>query len=311
MADNSPSNGRPYSIGKSSRLAGFVLIPVILLFLSARNCVGEENSYLHSVTVEQGMHPGSINCFGCNVVVKGDLDGEIVTIGGDVTVYGKVRRDIVAVGGAIHLKNGAEVDADVVAIGGGITTEGTAVAPQKNAFAAVPWMHLPGQLSIGWRGIVALLGFHAVCVLLPILLLRPSRVQNIVLASHRWLVTGLLGAGTIVAISYLLVLLDEEFHASDTVALVVVILFFTVLAAGIAGVTLAVGEKFFPQRILAALCTGAILLVVLELIPYLGFVVMVLGSCWATGAALWSGVGFRGPQPPESKEAPAALKLTS
>jgi len=109
------------------------------------------------VTVEQGTHQGSINCFGCSVVVKGDLDGEITTIGGDVTVYGKVRKDVVTVGGAIHLKNGAEVDADVVAIGGGITTEGTMTAPGKDAFASFPWMHLPGQMSIGWRGALALL----------------------------------------------------------------------------------------------------------------------------------------------------------
>ncbi len=304
-------DGKHWGIGKSSRLAGFFLIAASVLLLPAGTVVAEENSYLHSVTVEQGAHQGSINCFGCNVVVQGDLDGEIVAIGGDVTVYGKVRREIVAVGGAIHLKNGAEVDAGVVAIGGDITTEGTVATPQKAGFAAVPYVHLPGQQSIGWRGIVALLGFHAVCVLLPILLLRPRRVQNIVLASHRWLVTGLVGAGAIVAISFLLALLDEELHVSDTVALVVVILFLAVLAAGIAGITLAVGERFFPRRILAALCAGGVLLVVLELIPLLGFAVMVLGSCWATGAALWSGLGFRGPQPPARKEAPAVLKLTS
>jgi hypothetical protein len=147
-------------------------------------------------------------------------------------------------------------------------------------------------------------------VLLPILLLRPSRVQNIVLATRRWLVTGLIGLGTIVAISFLLNVMDEELHVGDTVALAVVVLFLAVLAAGIAGVTLAVGERFFPRGIAAALCIGGILLVVLELIPYLGFVVMVLGACWATGSALWSGLGFRGPQSPASKEAPA-LKLTS
>jgi hypothetical protein len=297
-------------IGKYSILAGFFLLTAIIVLLP-RNANAEENSYLHSVTVEQGTHQGSINCFGCSVVVKGDLDGEITTIGGDVTVYGKVRKDVVTVGGAIHLKNGAEVDADVVAIGGGITTEGTMTAPGKDAFASFPWMHLPGQMSIGWRGALALLGFHAVCVLLPILLLRPSRVQNIVLATRRWLVTGLVGMGTVVAISLLLDLLDEELHFGDAAALVVVILFLAVLAAGVAGVTLAVGERFFPRRIAAALCIGGILLIALELIPYLGFLVMILGSFWATGAALWSVLGFRGPQPPASKEAPALLKLTS
>ena len=310
MFENLLLDGGLGGIGKSNCLMRSVLIAVAMLFLSAGNVIAEENSYLHSVTVEQGVHRGSINCFGCSVVVRGDLDGEIVTIGGDVIVYGKVRKDIVTVGGAIHLKSGAEADADVVALGGGITTEGAVTVPGRDALAAFPWMHLPGQLSVGWQGAVALLGFHAVCVLLPILLLRPSRVQNIVLATRRWLVTGLVGMGTIAAISLLLNLLDEQLHFGDSAALVVVVLFLAVLAAGIAGVTLAVGERFLPWSIAAALCIGGILLVILELIPYLGFVVMVFGSCWATGAALWSGLGFRGPQPPASKEAPA-LKLTS
>jgi hypothetical protein len=310
MVEHLILDDRHKRIAKSGCLMRFVLVTVIVLFLSAKNSVAEENSYFRSVTIEQGARQGSINCFGCNIVVKGDLDGEVVTIGGDVTVYGKVRKDIVAVGGAIHLKNGAEADADVVAIGGGITTEGAVTAPGRGAFAAFPWMHLPGQLSVGWKGALALLGFHAVCVLLPILLLRPSGVQNIVLATRRWLVTGLIGLGTIVAISFLLSVLDEELHVGDAVALMVVVLFLAVLAAGISGVSLAIGERFFPRMIAAALSIGGILLVVLELIPYLGFVVMVLGACWATGAALWSGLGFRGPQSSASKEAPA-LKLTS
>ncbi len=291
------------------RLPGLLFLAAIGMPVCAGNALAEENSYFRAVTLEQGLHQGSVNCFGCSVVVKGELDGEIVTIGGDVTVFGTVRRDIVAVGGAIHLKNGAKVNADVVAIGGRVTTEGNVAGPGK--FDSLPWMHLPGQLSIGWRGALALLGFHAVCVLLPVLLLRPWRVRNIASASSRWLVTGLLGLGAIVAISFLLAFLDEELNAGDTAELVVSVLFLAVLAAGIAGIALAIGERLFPKQLAGALFAGGLLLVVLELIPFLGFVVMVLGSCWATGAALWSGLGFRGPQSPSPRRVPATLKITS
>src|SRR5438128_1077219 len=146
MFENLLLDGRHGGIGKGNCLIRFVLIAIAVLPLSARNVVAEENSYLHSVTIEQGVHQGSINCFGCSVVVKGDLDGEIVTIGGDVTVFGRARRDIVAVGGEIHLKNGAEADAGVVAIGGGILTEAVVTARGKDAFGAFTCMHWPVPL---------------------------------------------------------------------------------------------------------------------------------------------------------------------
>jgi len=291
-------------------MLGLVFFAAIVMLACPGSIRAEENRFFRTATFEQGEHHGSVNCFGCSVVVKGDLDGEIITIGGDVSVFGTVHRDIIAVGGAIHLKNGAAVDRDVIAIGGDITTEGSVTAPRKISFVAVPWMHLPGQLSIGWRGAVALLGFHAVCVILPILLLRPWRVRNVASASRRWVVTGLTGVGAIVAISLLLDLLDEELNAGDTAELAVSILFLAVLAAGIAGIALAIGERFFPRHLAAALFVGGILLVVLELVPWLGFAVMVLGTCWAAGAALWSGLGFRGPQFPGPRRAHATLKLT-
>lgn len=173
-------------------------------------------------------------------------------------------------------------------------------------------MHLPGQLSVGSRGLLTLLAFHTLCVLLPILTLRPKRLQNVVVASRRWLVTGLVGMGTIVLISFALVWLDEFFHAGNKTALALVIAFFSILIVGVGGVTFAIGDRFFPGRIFLAFLVGGLLLVALELIPYLGFVVMVLGTCWATGSALWSGLGFRGPQPPPRfRKGPEVLKLTS
>ena len=285
-------NDAPSGVGCSARIAFLWVFAAILCTTVAS--AQERNSYLRRVTIEGNSEHGSINCFGCSVVVKGDLDGEIVTIGGDVTVYGRVRRDIVAVGGAIRLKNGAEIDEDAVAIGGGITTEGVVLAPKREGFVALPWMHLPGQLSIGWRGAVSLLGFHAVCVILPLVTLWPRRIKNVAVASRRWFVTGLLGAGFTVALSYLLGWVDDHLRWGDTVATVLGILFLAILAMGLAGISLSIGERMFPNRLIAAIFAGGILLVMLELIPYLGFVAMILGTSWAAGAALWSVMGFRG-----------------
>jgi len=47
-------------------------------------------------------------------------------------------------------------------------------------------------------------------------------------------------------------------------------------------------REVFSAENCRRLCIGGILLIALELIPYLGFLVMILGSFWATGAALWS-----------------------
>jgi len=243
--------------------------------------------------------------------VKGDLDGEIVTIGGDVTVYGRVRREIVAVGGAIRLKNGAEIDSEAVAIGGEIKTEGVILAQNREELVALPWMHLPGQLSIGWRGVVSLLGFHAVCILLPLATLRPRRVRNVEVASRKWLVTGLLGAGFTVALSYLLGWIDDHVRWGDTISTILGTLFLAIFAMGVAGISFAIGDRIFRGRVIAAIFAGGILLVILELIPYLGFVVMILAGSWASGAALWSGMGFRGTPAAEDSPTPAVHRQIS
>ena len=293
-------------------LAGIVFTLLFAMILGATAASAQErNSYLRPVTIEPGAQRGSINCFGCSVVVKGDLDGEIVTIGGDVTVYGRVRRDVVAVGGTIRLKNGAEIDSDAVAIGGEIKTEGVILVQNREELVALPWMHLPGQLSVGWRGVVSLLGFHAVCILLPLATLRPRRVRNVEVAARRWLVTGLLGAGFTVALSYLLGWIDDHVRWGDTLSAVLGTLFLAIFAMGIAGISLAIGDRIFQGRVIAAILAGGFLLVMLELIPYLGFLVMILVGSWAIGAALWSGMGFRGTPAAEDSPTPAVHRQIS
>ena len=296
-------NSAPAGLGY---LAGVLLTCFFAMALGATAASAQErNSYLRPVTIEAGVQRGSINCFGCSVVVKGDLDGEIVTIGGDVIVYGRVRRDVVAVGGAIRLKNGAEIDSEAVAIGGEIETEGVILARDREGLVALPWMHLPGQLSIGWRGAVSLLGFHVICILLPLATLRPRRVRNVEVAARRWLVTGLLGASFTVALSYLLGWIDDHVRWGDTISTSLGTLFLAIFAMGVAGISLAIGDRIFQGRVIAAIFAGGILLVILELIPYLGFVVMILAGSWASGAALWSGMGFRGTSAAKDSPTPA------
>lgn len=281
------------------RLRRFVRLKLVgasvLLALCTSASATEEDFYFRTATIEEGLHQGSINCFGCSVIVRGDLDGEIVAIGGDITVYGKVHRDMVAVGGSVLVKNGAQAEADVVAIGGRVTREGI-VRPTSEKDVSIPWMHLPGQLSVGWRGAVALLGFYIVCVCLPLALLWPKRIRNVAGAARRWLIAGLLGAAAIAALSETLDWVDDHVHSSDAVETIVSVLFLAIFALGIAGISLRIGERFFPNRFFAALAFGCALLTALQLVPYVGFLVMILAACWATGAALSSGMGFREPR---------------
>ncbi len=289
--------------------ATFLAVLLSLAFVLAASAE-DKQSYFRTVNVTEETYNGSVICIGCDVVVRGDLHGDIVALWGDVTVYGKVREDVVVVGGAVHLKNGAEVDEDIVALGGQITREGTIVAPARD-FTAIPWIHMPGQRSIGWRGAVALLGFHLCCALLPALLLRPRAVRSVARAAQRWLVTGLLGAAVAVVYSYGMLELDEYFHVSNLVESVFAFVFLVVLGIGIAGIAYEIGDKLFPGMFVVALLAGAVVLTVLELIPYAGLLAMLLAASWATGAALWSGLGFRGPRPPRVAKGGLELKLTS
>ena len=288
----------------------FTLFVTFFLVLVTRTSTAEETHYFRTITVAEGAQEGSITCLFCDVVVRGEVQGEVVTIWGSVTVSGKVTQDIVAVGGTVRLKDGAEADRDVVAIGGQITSEGNVVAPEKEGFAALPWFHMPGQRSIGWRGAIALLGFHLVCVFLPALILRPRAVQSVAKISQRWFLTSLAGFLFIAIYSYGLNALDEYLHSSDLVEGIFSFLFLSILAIGIAGTAYNIGDRLFPGLLLASLMAGAVILTALELIPYLGLLAMILAAYWATGSALWSGLGFRG-RPPKSPNRTEDLRLVS
>lgn len=295
-------------LGCMIRLTLFVSIFLVLV---TRASAAEETHYFRTTTVAEGAQEGSITCLFCDVVVQGEVQGEVVTIWGSVTVSGKVSQDIVAVGGTVHLKNGAEVGKDVVAIGGPITSEGKVVAPGKDEFAALPWFHMPGQRSIGWRGAIALLGFHLVCVLLPTLILRPRAVQRVAKFSQRWFLTSVAGFLFIVIYSYGLNALDEYLHSSDLVEGIFAFLFLSILVIGIAGIAYNLGDRLFSGLLLASLAAGAVILTALELIPYLGLLAMILAASWATGSALWSGLGVRGPRPPKIPGRAEELRLVS
>jgi hypothetical protein len=289
----------------------FTLFALLFLVLVTPAFAADEAHYFRTTTITEGTREGSITCFFCDVVVRGDVAGDVVTIWGSVTVSGKVRQDIVAVGGMVRLKNGAEADGDVVAIGGSIASEGTVVVPGKEGFASIPWIHMPGQPSVGWRGAVALLGFHLVCVFLPTLILRPRTVQSVAKASHRWFVTSVVGLLFIAIYSYGLGALDAYLHSSDLVEGIFSFVFLAILGIGIAGIAYNIGDRLFPGLLLPSLLAGAVILTVLDLIPYLGLLAMILAASWAAGSALWSGLGFRRAWPPEIPKPSSELKLVS
>ena len=302
-----PGNGG----GRLDCVMKFSLLAIFFFVLVTRTSAAEETHYFRTITVAEGAQEDSITCLFCDVVVRGEVQGEVVTIWGGVTVSGKVRKDIVAVGGTVRLKNGAEVGDDVVSIGGPITSEGEVVAPGKEGFVALPWVHMPGQRSIGWRGAIALLGFHLVCVFLPTLILRPRAVQSVAKISQRWFLTSVAGFLFIAIYSYGLNALDEYLHSSDLVEAIFSFLFLSILAIGIAGTAYNIGDRLFPGLLLASLMAGAVILTALELIPYLGLLAMILAASWATGSALWSGLGFRGPRPPKIPNRAEELRLVS
>jgi hypothetical protein len=285
-------------------------LALVLVSFAASSVAQERLSYFRTIVIEPGVYKGSVTCVACGVIVKGTVEGEVVAVGGDVIVYGKVDNDIVASGGAIHLKNGAAVTRDVVAIGGPITYEGQVTTPGREGYSALPWIHIPGQRSIGWRGALALFGFLIACVLLPIALLRPRRIQNVANASRRWIATGLLGLAAITVFTYLFDWIDQSWaKGSDTFEIAGGVVFLLLLAVGIAGIALAVGQRFFRGQFFPALAAGTALFAVLELVPVAGFVVMMAGGCWAMGSAVWSGLGFRTTQGPDKSSASAELRL--
>ena len=251
-------------------------------------------SYARRLVVGAKEITGDVVCFFCTVSVHGAVQGDAVTIGGDITVDGSVSGDVVAVGGYVRLESGAKVGTDVVAIGGLATKEADAHTRQDDPGESIPWVYVPGQRHIGWRGALAMLGFYGVAMLFARLILLPRRLQVIAGAvTQRPAISGVIGVLSGGAVVFLLDEASRLGRFESTADLFFLFVVGVLFVVGTAGIALVIGELTLPRSPARALANGTFVIFLLQLIPVVGAVVFLLLMIFAIGCALWSGLGFR------------------
>jgi hypothetical protein len=231
-----------------------------------------------------------------------------VAIGGSLTIAGHVRRDAVAIGGSVTLLPNARVEGDVVAIGGavsiaeGATIEGDYVslggAIPTTVGSMTRWVvggpHMFSMLGFAVRLTRAALLF-VIAVLIAVAF--PGALMRIVTyLVNRPGLSALGGLALLLGFVPLCVLLAVTIIGIPLIPVAVMLLValflfgFTVSAAWL-GERLPVSQEHrTPSKSVA---WGAVILVVLSLIPWIGTAALIIVAAMAAGATMLSRFGRR------------------
>jgi hypothetical protein len=262
-------------------------------------------------------HHSSSN--GCDVSVTGNYTVEegqeacdVVIFGGNLEVLGKVTGDVVVYGGNIHLAEDAEVDGDVVTFGGDVkkddgaeihgeqmsigSSSGNGVMTKgAKAWQKVTSGHSGGSSnsSLSWRLPNFLLKFAAFFALSFIFLMfAPARMKQIEAEVKRdpvkCGVAGLVGSVALIPMSLMLailVIIGWPF--------LIVLWLLVLLGVGMGATTIAaeIGTrlpvlKSTRKTQAAVLAVGIGVLLLVELIPYLGPLLLAVVAMVSLGAVI-------------------------
>jgi uncharacterized RDD family membrane protein YckC len=250
---------------------------------------------------------------GGSAKIIGQVHDTVTTIGGDVDVQGDVEHEVVAVMGSVKVQKGAKIHGDVVAVGGKVeVAEGGQVEGRIQEFdlsnvglPAPRWLQQwfvhcvlllrPLAPQVGWVWMLAG-AFFLLYLLIGVLVPKPVQacVQEL---SQRPATTFFLGLLTLVLLTLVL------FFLSITVIGLVVVPF--VLAAVCFGAAL--GKVAFLESVgfrlahhfgsevvlkpLGALVIGTLVLILLYLVPILGFITFCVVGVWGLGGAAAAAFG--------------------
>lgn len=112
---------------------------------SAADSSHDRTQFGHDITLGVGEQASEVTCFGCNVRIRGKVQGDVTAFGGSVVIEegGEVGSDLTAFGGNVRLDKDAKVDSGVTVFGGKIYRDPQAsVAGDVTVFAGGFWIAL-------------------------------------------------------------------------------------------------------------------------------------------------------------------------
>src|ERR1700751_1720144 len=168
----------------AARLHGKRVLLIPLLFFCAFPLAAqrpkrkpEDRAQLfHNINTGPNGTANVVQCFGCNVHIRGHVTGDVLTIGGSIYISGLVDGNAVAMGGHIESQSGGELHGHAAAIGGYVTQTGGGKIDRESV--STPYDIVPGQYRPTALGIAFLIFTNLVCVGLACLLLREKSVNN-------------------------------------------------------------------------------------------------------------------------------------
>jgi hypothetical protein len=252
---------------------------------------GCDVSVTGNYTVEEGQEACDVVVFGGNLEVLGHVKGDVAVYGGNIHLGSdaEVQGDVVAFGGEVSMDDGAEIHGEQMSIGSG----GNAMMSKgAKVIQRVANAHSSGS-SLGWKLPKLLLEFACFFALSFIFLMfAPARMKQIEAEVKRDPVkcglAGLVGSVALVPMSvmlFVLIIIGWPFLA--------VLWLLTLLGVGMGATAIAaeIGTRLpvlkstrKTQAAVLALGIGVLLLV--ELIPYLGPLILISVAMVSLGAVI-------------------------
>ncbi len=218
-----------------------------------------------------------------------------VAIGGSVTVVGKVKEDAVAVGGSVYLKDWSEVGGDAVSIGGKVEKEPRAVVKGNVSEVSIPFLaakcaELGTCKPVAGLTAFAILSFIGYLVLVVVLVaLFPNQLGKVSAAVEGSLLkTFLWGALIVILFVPVIILLAISIAGIILIPVWMIIfgvgmLFGYIAAAHFIGRKILKAFKLNVKTMMVEALVGVIILAVVGLVPFLGFIIKAVVSCMGLG----------------------------
>ena len=265
---------------------------------------GDIAQVFHDIIIGPNATANVVQCFGCNVYVRGHVTSDILTGGGSIYISGLVDGNALAVGGHIDSRSGGELRGHAMAIGGYVTQTGGGKIDRESISAS--YAIVPGQYRPTALGVALLMVTNLVCIAIACMLLREKRINNT--AWTIWNRTNMVMATGIVTlfIAWGFESLGPHLGRAEVPANTLLIVILGVVgAAGGTGLGRLVGGVAFPGlKAVPGTLAGTLALSMLEVVSLLGFFVFVIGLLLALGAAIVSGFGAIAVPSPEEQVHP-------
>lgn len=233
-------------------------------------------------------------------IARGTEVDTAVAIGGSVTVSGKVKGNAVAIGGSLYLKDWSEVGGNAVSIGGTIEK-----SPRAVVKGDITEMSFPAAAAAVTRGsvvkgvaIFSIISFIAFLVLVIVLVaIFPNQLGKISAAAEgAMLKTFLFGLLAIFLFVPVIILLAISIAGIILIPVWVIIfgvgaLFGYIAAAHFIGRKILKAFKLKIKTMMVETLVGVIVLAVVGLVPFVGFIVKVVIGCMGLGGAVLTRFG--------------------